>query len=666
MAVLLGIDTGGTYTDAVLFDDETRQVLSSAKSLTTKHDLSLCVSDATAQALAGLPEFDPSKIGLVSLSTTLATNAIVEQHGFPVGLILIGQDEKALDRAGLRQAMGTDPVLFLAGGHNPDGREREALNLDAARPQIKALAQKVSAVAICGYFGTRNPSHEVTIRDLVRTETALPVTCAHELANALDAPRRALTALLNARLVPLIQQLILAVGGMLETHGITAPLMVVKGDGSLISADTALTRPVETILSGPAASVVGAHFLSNRDDCVISDIGGTTTDIAVLKNGKPVLAADGAYVGGYRTMVEAIAVHTVGLGGDSEIGLDDEKCLKVGPRRRVPISLLARDHATVMPTLQGQMDRAWPKPNDGIFAIKLRDMKSGTLSKGEQRIWDMLQEGPKSMEQLLAGRAPEQPLLRLVDRGLVILSGFTPSDASHVLGLQNNWNTEAAELCAKLTARTERRPGTPLAEDARALAQAVIDQLTVQSCAAVVEAVMTDMPLCSAAPFFKAAFSSNTAKEKSENLVEFDITLKSPLIGIGAPAETYYPEIARRLRTEFDVPRYADVCNAVGAVAGGVSQRVQILITSPAEGLFRVHGPAGIEDFNNLENAASTALTLAQKEARSRADEAGALEVKVETSRDDRIATVAGSFAVFIESTISATAFGRPRISKGN
>ena len=272
----------------------------------------------------------------------------------------------------------------------------------------------------------------------------------------------------------------------------------------------------------------------------------------------------------------------------------------------------------------------------------------------------------EAMEQLLAGRAPEQPLLRLVDRGLVILSGFTPSDASHVLGLQNNWNTEAAELCAKLTARTERRPGTPLAEDARALAQAVIDQLTVQSCAAVVEAVMTDMPLRSAAPFFKAAFSSNTAKEKSENLVEFDITLKSPLIGIGAPAETYYPEIARRLRTEFDVPRYADVCNAVGAVAGGVSQRVQILITSPAEGLFRVHGPAGIEDFNNLENAASTALTLAQTEARSRADEAGALEVKVETSRDDRIATVAGSFAVFIESTISATAFGRPRISKGN
>ncbi len=663
MAVLLGIDTGGTYTDAVLFDDETRSVIASAKALTSKHDLSICVSEATAAALAMLPDFSPSDIGLVSLSTTLATNAIVEQHGFPVGLILIGQDEKALDRAGLRQAMGSDPVLFLPGGHLPDGQEREKLDLESALPKIRALSERVSAVAICGYFGVRNPGHEVAVRDAVRAQTDLPVTCAHELASALDAPRRALTALLNARLVPLIQQLIVAVGGMLDTHGIKAPLMVVKGDGSLISADTALTRPVETILSGPAASVVGAQFLSGRDDCVISDIGGTTTDIAVLKDAKPVLAPDGAFVGGYRTMVEAIAVHTVGLGGDSEIGLDEERALRVGPRRRVPISLLARDYPDVLGTLQVQMDRMWSKPNDGIFAVKLRERRGGTLSRGEQRVWEMLQDGPKSLEQLLAGRAPEQPLLRLVDRGLVILSGFTPSDAAHVLGLQSAWNADAAILCAGLTARTERRPGLPLAESGEALARAVIDRLTVQSCIAIVEAVMAETPGRSARRFMDTAFADASRKADAEALVGFEVHLRRPLIGIGAPAETYYPEIARRLNTEFDVPRHAEVCNAVGAVAGGVSQRVQLLITAPAEGLYRVHGLSGIEDFRDLETAAAKALALAEAEARSRADEAGALEVKVETSRDDRIATVAGSFAVFIESRISATAFGRPRIA---
>ena len=660
MAVLLGIDTGGTYTDAVLFDDETRTVLASAKALTSKHDLSVCVREATTAALQSAPELDPTQIRLVSLSTTLATNALVEQHGFPVGLILIGQDEKALDRAGLRSAMGSDPVLFLDGGHGPDGHERAPLNLKDALPKIDALAEKVSAVAICGYFGVRNPTHEVAVRDAVRARIDLPVTCAHEMASALDAPRRALTALLNARLVPLIQQLIRAVESMLTENGIDAPLMVVKGDGSLIAAETALTRPVETILSGPAASVVGAQFLSGREDCVISDIGGTTTDIAVLQNARPVLAPDGAVVGGYRTMVEAIAVHTIGLGGDSEIGLDDEKRLRVGPRRMVPISLLARDHDTVVPVLQAQLARPWPKPHDGRFALKLRERRGGALSRGEQRVWDVLQDGPKSLEQLLAARAPEQPLLRLVDRGLVILSGFTPSDAAHVLGLHADWHAEAARLSADLSARTERRPGIPLADSGEDLARQVIDRLTVQSCMAVVETVLPDAPGRSARRFMESAFAADGA---ADELVGFEVRLRRPLIGIGAPARTYYPEIARRLNTEFDVPRFAEVCNAVGAVAGGVSQRVQVLITSPAEGLFRVHGLDGVTDFRNLEEAAASALSLAESEARARAIDAGATEIQVETTRDDRVATVAGSFQVFIESRIGATAFGRPKLA---
>lgn len=666
MAILLGIDTGGTYTDAVLFDDDARVVLSSAKALTTKHDLSICVREATAGALGGVPELDRTEIALTSLSTTLATNAIVEQHGFPVGLILIGQDERTLDRAGLREAMGSDPVLYLEGGHGTDGHERAPLNLDQALPEIRRLADKVSAVAVCGYFGVRNPSHEIAVRNAIREHTRLPVTCSHELASALDAPRRALTAVLNARLVPLTQQLVLAVGGMLAEYGIDAPLMVVKGDGSLIGSETALTRPVETILSGPAASVVGAHFLSGRESCVISDIGGTTTDIAVLDGGKPVLAIDGAYVGGYRTMVEAIAVHTVGLGGDSELRLDDEKQICVGPRRMVPVSLLSREHpGLIKPILQTQLDRPWSKPNDGRFALKLRERNAGTLSRGEQRIWEALSDGPKSLETLLAARAPEQPLMRLVDRGLVVLSGFTPSDAAHVLGLHGDWDAEAAALAADVVARTERRPGITMAATGHELARRVLDRLTIQSCMAITEAAMTDVPGKSARRFMEQAFSKASADSGSDALVGFQVKLNRPLIGIGAPAATYYPEIAQRLNTAFDIPRFAEVCNAVGAVAGGVAQRVHILITSPAEGLFRVHTLGEPKDFGDLEKAAAHALALAEEEARTRAFDAGAVEIRCETDRDDRTATVAGSHEVFIESRITASAFGRPRLAGG-
>ena len=148
MALLLGIDTGGTYTDAVLFDEASGTVVASAKSLTTKHDLSVCVSLATKAVLADAEISDRGRIKLVSLSTTLATNAIVEQHGFPVGLIMIGQPASALDRAGLREALGNDPATFVDGGHRTDGSEQAAFDAGALRAALATLSGKAAAFAI--------------------------------------------------------------------------------------------------------------------------------------------------------------------------------------------------------------------------------------------------------------------------------------------------------------------------------------------------------------------------------------------------------------------------------------------------------------------------------------------------------------------------------------
>ena len=336
---MLGIDTGGTYTDAVLFD-ETAGVLASGKSLTTKHDLALGVGRAVDSVLGE----SAADIELVSLSTTLATNAIVESQGSPVGLILVGQGPEALKRSDLSRALRGDPVVFVTGGHTAAGDEQAPLDEAAVLAGLSEHSSKVAAFAVASLFAVRNAAHEQRVRDIVRDHTGLPVTCSHELSSNLDAPRRALTALLNARLIPFLQQLILATRQMLEDRGIGAPLMVVLGDGSLVAAEEALKRPVETILSGPAASAVGARYLSGKNDVLISDIGGTTTDIAILRNGWPALNVQGATVGGWRTMVEAVAVHTVGLGGDSEVHAGAG--LALGPRRVVPLSLVGERLST--------------------------------------------------------------------------------------------------------------------------------------------------------------------------------------------------------------------------------------------------------------------------------------------------------------------------------
>ena len=341
--LLLGIDTGGTYTDAVLFtyDDG---VLAKAKALTTKHDLSIGISGAVDSVL---DQYDGkvSDVALVSLSTTLATNSLVEGKGGSVALIMIGFNEDDMERAGLRQALGGDPVVFIPGGHDVQGNERP-LDTEALAEFVDTHAKNISGFAVAGYFAVRNASHELKVKEMLRDATGLPVTCSHELSSKLGGPKRALTTLLNARLIPVIRDLIFACRSHQKKTGIDAPLMVVRGDGTLVDSAFALNRPIETILSGPAASLLGAKFLLGRKNAVISDIGGTTTDVAILEKGWPRIEPEGASVGGFTTMVEAVAMHTFGLGGDSTVTMDDASPLglKLGPQRQIPVSLLAIDH----------------------------------------------------------------------------------------------------------------------------------------------------------------------------------------------------------------------------------------------------------------------------------------------------------------------------------
>jgi N-methylhydantoinase A/oxoprolinase/acetone carboxylase beta subunit len=667
--MLLGIDTGGTYCDAVLYD-QAAGVEASAKALTTKHDLSLCIGEVMERVLA---RRSPEDVQLVSLSTTLATNAVVEGQGNPVCLILIGYDEASLQRASLAAAIGRDPLAFVTGGHGPLGDEQATLDEDAARTAIAQHAGGVEAFAVAGYFGVRNPAHELRVRDLVRETTGLPVTCAHELTSNLDAPRRALTAVLNARLIPQIQTLILAVRERMKALRISCPLMVVKGDGSLIKDEVALTCPVETILSGPAASVVGAQALSRESDIVVSDIGGTTTDIAVLRGGRPVLNSKGAVVGGWRTMVEAISVHTSGLGGDSDVRLAEQRWpdgpgLEVGPRRVVPLSLLGQQYPDVLSELQAQRRQDRSRDWDGRFALRLRAADSATLSPSERRLWDALAEGPRPLNHLLRNFAAMLPLTRLIERGLVIHGAFTPSDAAHLLGKQEGWSVEAARLGAELLARSGVQNRRLPELSAEALAELALERVVVRSGEVLVEALLAEegeRPLeAGKGPGRRLVARALQPKAaRQADLLAPSLGLNLPLVAVGAPAGTYYPVLAERLGVRQVVVPHAEVCNAVGAVAGGVSQRVKILVTAPGENCYRVHLPDGLRDFDDREAALALARETARDMARDQAITAGALAPETELEETERAAEVFGGDPIFVEAEVIATAVGRPRLA---
>lgn len=672
MAILLGFDTGGTYTDAVLYDED-EGVLASAKSITTKSDLSI----GLGKALAGLPADQVAKAALVSVSTTLATNALVESHANPAALIMAGQDERALGRAGLGQLIGDGAVAFIAGGHKSSGAESKSLDEPAAIEAIDRFAPNVEAFAVASEFSVRNPAHENRLRDLIRERTGKPVTCSHELTSNLDAPRRALTTLINARLIPLLHDLIISVQGLMRINSIKAPLTVVRGDGSLISAEAALTRPVETILSGPAASVIGAAYLSKVLDGAVSDMGGTTTDIVLFEDGKPEVNREGAVVGGWRTMVEAVNVRTYGLGGDSEVALDINHHLTLGPRRVVPISLLAEEHPEVLEMLDEQLARPVPASQDGRFAMMLRD--PGPSQDTERRrartadvILEKLREGPLAMIHVASIGLGEKVLDRLVNEGKAVICGLTPSDASHILGRQANWSAPAARKAAELYVRRFLDAGIRIAENADELAEIIFERAVVESAKTIAEAILAErhgVEPDRTSPFSRyllEAATSTAARQDTKGGVRIDLTLDTTLIGIGAPAETYYAGengAAARLNSPLSIPPHADVANAVGAVVGSVKGQANALITEPDAGRFRVHSDEGIADFTDLEQAANHAEALVRTLAIARAAEQGASDIDMSVERKDNIFTAPTGGTVFIESVITATAAGRPDLA---
>jgi N-methylhydantoinase A/oxoprolinase/acetone carboxylase beta subunit len=663
----LGLDTGGTFTDAVLLAGG-RRVIASAKALTTPWNLAIGIGKALRAVLDRLPAgADRGNVSLVSVSTTLATNAVVENRFSPVCTLLIGFDDAMAERSGLQRPGSGGLVVRIRGGHIATGEESSALDEAAVTQAVAEHEARVEAFAVAANFSVRNPDHELRARKLIRALTPKPVTCAHELSSKLDAPRRALTAALNARLTPQIRHLIEALSQVLAEESIDAPLMIVKGDGSLMKAEIALEYPVETILSGPAASVVGAGFLTGLDDFVVADMGGTTTDVAVVSAGRPVISGEGALVGAWRTMVEAVDVRTSGLGGDSEVYFDRQHRLCVGPRKAMPLSLLAHSFPAALTQLRSTAALERLPAHPAQFAFRNPDRAPPPhLSALERRVWDALSMEPRPVSEVARSGAGMEALRRLADSGLATLAAFTPSDAMHVLDRQTGWCREAAEHGARILATEERNArAARAAVPPRSICERTYEHVVRETGRVLLAAALAhDLGLQAGGRGWgelgDRLIEDTVAGKRFSTLLHATLGLARPLVAIGAPAGAYYPEAARRLGASLSIPTHAEVCNAVGAVAGVVSQTVEILVNQPTFKVFRVHDPAGSKDYPDAGPALEHAQRVSRELALTAARRAGAADPHVETNVTEKLALVGPGADYLAEAVARSTATGRP------
>lgn len=336
--MLLGLDVGGTFTDAVIIDGH--RVVSTAKRRTTKDNLMQGIGEALD---AVLDSCDTSNIEQVTLSTTVVTNTIVEKKEQVVDLYVVTGPGRNVD-----DIFPVSPI-YLQGYTDHRGIVVERTSTDGVRGIARMVQERsgTDLAAVSAKFGVRNPQEELSITETLQ-ETYNTLSNGSLLSGSLNFPRRTISAYFNSAVTPVFTVFKKNVEDALSVRNIKAPLHILKADGGSLPMEHMVSRPVETAFTGPAATVLGLSALGaiGNMHTVALDIGGTTTDISLWKQGKPLMTKNGVSIREYPSAVRSFAVTSVGIGGESVVRIVDGK-ITVGPERVGPSAALGGHEPTL-------------------------------------------------------------------------------------------------------------------------------------------------------------------------------------------------------------------------------------------------------------------------------------------------------------------------------
>lgn len=650
----LGIDTGGTYTDAVFLQKDPFKILGWAKTLTSYEDFSIGISEALEKLAIKIP-FSFDEIEFVALSTTLATNAAAEDKIQPHSLVLIGYDKHSRESAELQKKLSFARITHVAGGHDHKGNEREPLDADFLQKEIVAITAGASSVGISSLFGARNPTHELKAKKLIEELTSLPVSCGHELSSLLDAYVRATTVSINAGLIPILRTLLLAVDSTLKKFGISAPLMIVRGDGTLVDIGWAISRPIETLLSGPMASAKGGYYLAGKikntptDLCCVIDMGGTTSDIVVLKKGNARVSLHNTQIGRHRTHIRAIDTTTLPLGGDISVTVLSKE-VRLGTTRVLPLGRAAEKYPSVADLFHNATFRGNTWAESPLFIIPTEKLKPYDLGKYASHL--LTRHSPLLLSDLLLECSNRAGTIRflgeLENRGEIIQSGFTPTDALHAAGKRTLYNPEICVAVAKrMGAAAEMSRGQFCNDIFKKINERLRKELLIKIIQSEFEGETVERD---------DFLLEMIARQRPATNMAIRASLSHTVIGIGAPAKAYIPNALKTIAHKMIIPEFAMIAGAVGAASSGLHLSYDLMIIPLKDGFYRSLFPFGPQDYSSLEEAVSVSKLLMLSWMKSIATAAGALKSKTTITHQSTFAPTSGGQEIFLHSTLHCEA----------
>ncbi|PKN40993.1 MAG: hydantoinase/oxoprolinase [Deltaproteobacteria bacterium HGW-Deltaproteobacteria-18] len=538
---VIGIDTGGTYTDATVLDRSSGRVLAGVKTPTTPHDPALAIGRSLEKVLLASGA-NPDAIELVTVSTTLATNALVEDKGAEVGLFVIGHDK--------RLHIPAADMRFIPGGHKARGIESEPLGMDFLIQGIAAMKGRVDAYAVCAMLAFEDPTHELVATKAIELMDPKPVFCSHQASTRPGMEERAATAVLNARLLPVMQDFLRGIARSMERLGLSCPVRIVRGDCQSMDLPEAVRNSSATVASGPAATALFGGHAAAGETALIVDVGGTTTDITLVREGRPVVREEGMTIGSWRTHVRAVEMYTVGLGGDSLTRVENGR-LCLGPARVVPLSQIHLH-------LDGAALESMTRPEAWLGAdlcAQCVQLAPGTEPKDDPILRWLAEHGPATpvrlrQELALAESSLEKAIARLQAARRVITCGFTPTDALHVLGRLDLGDARPAMAGAGV-----------LAALLNLAPQAFCDLVLEKAHATIATTILCALGNREVGP----ALARLIQEPGRDTLLDITIKVRPRIIGIGAAAPFLLPAVAARLGTEAIFPEHYEVGNALGA-----------------------------------------------------------------------------------------------------